>query len=82
MNEQTENQMRAAGQHRINLTWEYTQALIAVLVIGVFVVTVVREKVSDPFTAGIVGVVVGFYFGRTNHARIGDSAKPVGLDDR
>lgn len=34
--------------------------------------------------SNLVSLVIGFYFGRTNHARIGDAEKPKGgsLDDR
>jgi len=78
-----EQDRRTAGQRRVNMTWEYTQAAIALLVIGMFVFTSFREKTVEPFSAGIVGVVIGFYFGRTNHARIGDDPTPHGrLDDR
>lgn len=78
----TEQNLRTAGQRKINLIWEFSQAAIAMLVIGVFAIVTLREKVIDPFTAGIVGVVVGFYFGRTNHARIGDIPKEARMDDR
>lgn len=78
----TEQNLRTAGQRRVNLIWEYTQAFIAIIVIGNFVFQSGREKAIDPFSAGIVGVVIGFYFGRTNHARIGDVPKTSNLDDR
>ena len=77
-----EQDLRTAGQRRVNMIWEYTQASIAIVVIGIFATTAIREKAIDSFTAGIVGVVTGFYFGRTNHARIGDAPKMSNLDDR
>ncbi len=76
-----EQNLRTAGQRRVNMIWEYTQASIAILVISIFAVTALREKTIDPFTAGIVGVVIGFYFGRTNHARIGDTPQQSGPVD-
>lgn len=75
-----EQNLRTAGQRKINQVWEYTQALIAMTVvvttsIGIFVGRVVQREGQVPFPAEwwtIVGLVTGFYFGRTNHARMGD----------
>jgi hypothetical protein len=69
--------MVVAGQRRINLIWEYTQAAISVLVVLANMTVAVYD--------GIVGLhgefpvvlssslflIVGFYFSRTNHAAIG-----------
>jgi len=64
-----------AGQRRINLIWEYTQAAIA---IGVVVISLVaaciamwQGKEVSAFLSFVCGNVVGFYFSRTNHAAIG-----------
>ncbi len=80
-----EQDLKTAGQRKINAIWEYTQSYVAIAVvtttaIGVFVGRVTQGN-SVPFPAEwwtIVGLVIGFYFGRTNHARIGDeyTAKP------
>ena len=72
------------GQRRINLIWEYTQAIIAIVVvlanIGVQV-SVVLTGTKTPIPESLSNVlflVVGFYFSRTNHAAIGGiGAKPV-----
>jgi len=81
-----EQNLRTAGQRRINMIWEYTQAFIAILlVISAVIITVVPSlqgraiEVPDVLTSSLF-LVLGFYFGRTNHARIGDSPPP--LDDR
>ena len=59
-----------AGQRKINLIWEYTQACIAVIITAamVFCATtrLVNEQISNAFF-----LIVGFYFSRTNHAAIG-----------
>lgn len=75
-----EQNLRTAGQRRINEVWELTQAAIACTVViitsaGIFIGRVM-QKDGVPFPAEwwtIVGLVIGFYFGRTNHARMGDT---------
>lgn len=84
----TEPALRTAGQRRINLIWELTQALIACLVVttilGVsakMVLAALGTAASEKqvafanqaflFLAGVANLVIGFYFGRTNHQRIG-----------
>lgn len=74
--------LKTAGQRRINLIWEYTQAGIAASVVVanilyafllVFVPAVTNNATS---AAGLLAnaffLVIGFYFGRTNHSRVGD----------
>lgn len=90
-----EQDLRTAGQRKINLIWEDTQRVIALFVVGVactvsaYVVVLAVSKgqetnalVLAAFTllSNIGFLVAGFYFGRTNHARIGDDPKP--MDDR
>lgn len=76
--QQVELERVTYGQRRVNLIWEVTQALVA---IAVTVVTLyvsasltLRER-SDQAAALLLSnaffLVVGFYFGRTNHQRIG-----------
>jgi len=66
-----------AGQRKINLIWEYTQAVIALVVVlstmAVGIVESINPKVNQLPTIMSVafGTVVGFYFSRTNHAAIG-----------
>lgn len=63
----------------INRTWEYTQAAIAVMVIGTVLFSTVwlimhdeaSRHTADVILVGAFNLVVGFYFGRTNHARTG-----------
>ena len=92
-----EQDLRTAGQRRVNLIWEYTQAGIAVVVVGANVLyvflallIVTSEHAGSTESASLLRnaffLVIGFYFGRTNHARIGDDntrdRRAGGLDDR
>lgn len=95
----SEEDLRTAGQRQINLIWETTQrhiALFVILIAGlvsayvvVFSVATGKEEnalVLASFTllSNIGFLVAGFYFGRTNHARIGDDPKALNtrMDDR
>lgn len=67
----------AGGQRRINLMWEVTQAVIAVSVCEAVLYVSVQNALADPagaafvLLAGLANLVIGFYFGRTNHTRTG-----------
>ena len=65
-----------AGQRRINLIWEYTQAIIAIMVVVATMAAgvVATLKNTSPVNTALsmaFGTVVGFYFGRTNHSATG-----------
>lgn len=78
-----EQDITTAGQRKVNLIWEYTQSFIAVLIvmanIAVWINASFRASVAN-VPAGLgdaLFVIVGFYYGRTNHAAIGGvGAKP------
>jgi hypothetical protein len=66
------------GQRRINLIWEITQAIVAVSVTFATLYTAVSLTIDGtPDSAAFLllsnafFLVSGFYFGRTNHQRIG-----------
>jgi len=73
--------LTTAGQRRINLIWEYTQAFIAgVVVLSNMIVATWQGLVPTPpgtvyvypvILTSSLFLVVGFYFSRTNHAAIG-----------
>jgi len=69
--------MTLAGQRRINLIWEFTQATIALTVIIGYVGVVMYCAVSGKefkmpeSLTNILFVILAFYFSRTNHAAIG-----------
>lgn len=67
--------LTTAGQRRVNLIWEYTQAAIALLVvvttmlcggIGMYKDVQIPTIISVAF-----GMITGFYFSRTNHEKVG-----------
>jgi hypothetical protein len=66
-----------AGQRKVNLVWEYTQAAIAVLVVvvnlGVDAYSAVTKNAAatPPALSNAMFLIVGFYFSRTNHQAIG-----------
>lgn len=73
-----------AGQRQINLIWETTQQRVALGVVftalGVSAVLAVFGKVlastelqlaAVVFVFGVANLVTGFYFGRTNHTKVG-----------
>ena len=63
-----------AGQRRVNLIWEYTQAAIALMVVIATMVAGLKvalgQQIPTIFSVAF-GTVVGFYFSRTNHQAIG-----------
>jgi hypothetical protein len=75
----TQQDITLAGQRRINLIWEYTQAVIAVSVVLCNLAVAVHigftaepQKVEfPPMLSNSLFLVIGFYFSRTNHAAIG-----------
>jgi len=73
-----------AGQRLINRVWEYTQATIAILVTTAtlyvssqLALSGVGEMAAFLLLSNAFFLVIGFYFGRTNHARSGG----IGGDD-
>lgn len=75
-----EEDVKAEGQRQINRVWEYTQSGIAIAVVAANIVyEFVRLfiKSIDPGSGKLLEyaffLVIGFYFGRTNHARMGDT---------
>lgn len=99
-----EEDIRTQAQRDLNMTWENTQSTVARAVVittcgGVVISLTFRGLFPDRLIAfpaewwTVVGLVIGFYFGRTNHARTsgagptGGSSKSSGvnmnpLDDR
>jgi hypothetical protein len=73
----TQQDMTTAGQRKINLIWEVTQALIALTVVVSNVIIWVLASLNgknSPIPEGLTNalfLIVGFYFSRTNHAAIG-----------
>lgn len=68
------------GQRKINLIWEVTQAIIAIVVVGVnmgmFLIVGfgAASGKAVPIPEGLTSamfLIIGFYFSRTNHSAIG-----------
>lgn len=66
-----------ASQRKINLIWEVTQALIAVSVVMSNVLAVFYLPIESTILSNAFFLVIGFYFGRTNHLRTGGRAISV-----
>jgi len=73
-----EQNRKSLGQRRINLVWEITQAIIALAVTGQTLrVSAYLAMAQNGQTAAFLllsnafFLVIGFYFGRTNHQRSG-----------
>jgi len=73
-----EQDRKAAGQRRINVVWELTQAFIAVVVTLATLYVAAQLALKDAgqtaaflLLSNAFFLVIGFYFGRTNHQRTG-----------
>ena len=66
-----------AGQRKINLIWEYTQSVIASMVVLANMIVAVYDGIYQngvqypTILSSSLFLVVGFYFARTNHSAIG-----------
>lgn len=70
--------LTTSGQRRINLIWEFTQAVIALAVVMANLIVAVNfgltSKAAQEFPSVLSSslfLVIGFYFSRTNHQSIG-----------
>lgn len=59
-----------AGQRRINLVWEFTQSVVA-LIVTLAVIYCAVFKIISPELTNAFFLIIGFYFSRTNHQAIG-----------
>ncbi len=63
------------GQRRVNLIWEATQSMLATVVtltaMAACAIAVFRGERAPEMLSLSFGLIIGFYFGRTNHAAIG-----------
>jgi hypothetical protein len=81
-----EKDRTSLGQRRVNLIWEVTQAIIALAVtLATLYASVTLTVRGEPGSAAFLllsnafFLVIGFYFGRTNHQRVG-GVGPTGSD--
>lgn len=73
-----EEDRHTAGQRRINVIWELTQSIIALITVcAVLYAAVLLALRADAtaaaflFLTNVAFTIIGFYFGRTNHQRVG-----------
>lgn len=84
--QESQTELRTSGQRRINLIWEVTQAIIAVIVatgtLYIAAVLVLRSDASAGTAFLLLSnaffMIVTAYFQRTNHTRVGG---PSGRSD-
>jgi len=76
--ERTEESLVTAGQRRINILWEVTQAIIAIFVTGTSLFVSAKlilkgdmENGAFLLLSNAFFLIIGFYFSRTNHQKIG-----------
>lgn len=68
----------AANRQQTNLIWERTQAAIAVVTTLAYIAAQLMGRgLTAEGLANAFFLVIGFYFGRTNHARPGVTGLPV-----
>lgn len=60
-----ENETKA-GQRRVHILWESTQAVIAVMITGAVIYNAIN-KVESPVLTNAFFLIVSMYFVRTNH---------------
>lgn len=65
-----EDDLLSAGKRRINLIWEMTQAIIAVLVTAAVIYAALSGKDSQVLGNAFT-LIVAIYFVRMNHTKVG-----------
>lgn len=76
--------LRTEDQRRISGMWERTQQIIALSVVeATLLVILIQVARGDPdvktalaILFGLANLVIGFYFGRTNHQKVGGDSSP------
>jgi hypothetical protein len=66
----TQEDLVVAGQRKVNLIWEFTQAGVALLITGALIYCEINNIDSATIRNGFF-LIIGFYFSRTNHQAIG-----------
>jgi hypothetical protein len=65
-----QNNLMVAGQRRINLIWEFTQAAVTVLITAAAIYCAVNGLDADILNFAFIAVI-STYYARTNHTKIG-----------
>lgn len=64
------------GQRRINLVWESTQAIVAVMITGATIYTAIAS-IDSQVLSNAFFLIVSMYFVRTNHQIIGGVGRKI-----
>lgn len=67
-----------AGQRRVNLIWEFTQATIAIMITSAVVYNAATGREITKDLSNAFFLIVSMYFVRTNHSLIGGIGKKTG----
>jgi hypothetical protein len=67
-----------AGQRRVNLLWEFTQAIIAISITWAIIYMRLHSIESDGTLTNAFFLIVSMYFIRTNHSLIGGVGAKTG----
>ena len=59
-----------AGQRRINIIWEITQAVVTVLITGAAIYCAVMGIKSEVLNFAFIAII-STYYARTNHTKVG-----------
>lgn len=63
-----------AGQRKINLIWEITQAILSIMIAGAMIYCIVK-KIDTRELAPAFFMVITMYLIRTNHTKVGGVTK-------
>lgn len=73
----SEEDLHSKSQRKINLIWETTQGVVAVIVTltacAISVILIFRNEHSSSLQliSSMVFMILGFYYGRSNHTNVG-----------
>ncbi len=70
--------LRTLGQRRVNIIWELTQAILAIIVTMAIIYLALTDRHSEILNNAFMAILT-LYFVRTNHTKIGG---PGGTDSR
>ena len=73
-----EQDRAALGHRRINMVWEITQAFIAISVVTANLLAAFYLSAANTVLSNAFFLVIGFYFGRTNHTRSSGGSSQIG----
>lgn len=78
----SEQDRHSKGQRSVNMIWEVNQAVLSMCIVGMTLYVDMRIALGDVEISPnrlaslmqlnvMAGIVIGFYFGRTNHQNVG-----------